>query len=180
MNTLERAATRQWLDAEVVRRILDYDPETGAFTWLYRPDGRRKWNTRYAGKPAGGVRPCGYVAIRFLEHSWYAHRIAWLWMTGEFPKGEVDHKNRIKSDNRWSNLREAAPSQNQCNKHLPLSKSGFRGVAYHSPTNKWNARIKVNGRAKSLGYFYSPEEAAAAYDKAVDVHHFGFGVKNGA
>lgn len=187
MNTLERAATRKWLEAKVVRELLHYDPVTGIFTWRGRavetfPDARaaKVWNTRYAGKVAGSLAPSGYLRIRLLNKQWFAHRLAWLYMTGEWPKGEIDHCDRVKFNNNWANLRDASPSQNQYNKTLALSQSGFRGVCLHPRSGRWNARIKVAGRKMSLGYYDTPQEAAAAYDRAAKVHHGEFGVTNGA
>lgn len=185
MNTLERAATRKWLDRETVQEVLNYDPETGIFTWRARdeemfPNARaaKIWNSRYAGKPTGYLRRDGYLTTTFIGRRWLLHRLAWLYMTGEWPSGEVDHKDRVKSNNSWHNLREASPSQNQYNKIVPTPKSGYRGVSFHRQSGKWMARIKVAGRKMSLGYYDSAREAANAYDRAAQTYHGEFGVTN--
>ncbi len=183
MNTLERAATRKWLDAETVRSLLIYDPNTGVFTWRKRANvtvTARSWNSRNAGNHAGSVSTLGYVRIRLFGKAWLAHRLAWLYMTGEWPPGEVDHVDRDKANNRWKNLRAASPSQNQYNKVLRPSKSGFRGVCFHRQSGRWQARIKVAGKKISLGYHPTAEAAAAAYDLAARKHHGNFGVTNAA
>ena len=90
-------------DAERVRELLDYNPETGDFISLGRGRGR---GSRYFGCVVGYRRPDGYVAVYFGKKQYLAHLLAWLWMTGEWPKNDVDHINRNRSDNRWSNLRD--------------------------------------------------------------------------
>lgn len=112
---------RNDLTAEYVRAILDYETETGLFRWKTRSfdDGRitKIWNTKHAGKIAGTVCVQGYVAIGVDDHPRKAHRLAWLWVTGEWPV-EVDHKDRNRANNRWSNLRHADDSTNQHNRGI--------------------------------------------------------------
>lgn len=181
MNTIERATTRKWLNAEILRGLLHYSPENGEFTWLERahdtfPDlqSAKTWNTRYAGKIAGSCKPSGYVGIRLVGRVWYAHRLAWLYMTGEWPLADIDHKDRVRNNNRWENLRIASPSQNQYNRIDQVPSSGYRGVTFHKQSGRWRARIKANGRCHSLGYFDSAEAAGAAYAAAVPAFHGGY------
>ena len=103
---------------EYLKSVLSYDPETGIFTWKYRQGliGKKiSWNTRYSEKQAGTIDPVGYLGIAIEYKRYYAHRLAWLYMTGELPKKYIDHLNGNKSDNRFLNLREATNSENQQN-----------------------------------------------------------------
>ncbi len=95
-----------------------------------------------------------------------AHRVAWLLMTGSDPVEEIDHINGVKTDNRWENLRPANRSQNAMNQRVrSSSKSGFKGVSWHSRVGKWRACIKAGGKHVHIGYFDNREEAAIAYNK---------------
>ena len=94
-------------------------------------------------------------------------------MTGKFPIDQVDHINLDKLDNRWVNLREATNSQNQANIHAHITNtSGFKGVSWHRGVQKWRAQIERDGHSCYLGYFDTPEAAAAAYANAAQ-KHFG-------
>jgi hypothetical protein len=157
---------------EQVRSLLHYDPETGVFTWLRRDDA--PFNGRFAGKRADTLRHDGYTRIRLtLNGGFYgymAHRLAWLYVHGSFPKQGTDHINRIRNDNRIANLREASQSQNGCNTpKRKTNKSGEKGVVYVGKINQrnpWCAFIQLNKKMKNLGYFPTKEEAAAAYKVA--------------
>lgn len=161
--------------------ILDYDPRTGAFTWRPRPVSEfpdeksgRVWNSRYSGKAAGTKNAAGYVKIRLGPKSLYAHRLAFFMMTGRWPS-LIDHINGDRSDNRWENLREATPLQNQFNRKAnSASTTGLKGVCFHKKNNTYQARIVIDGKIKSLGYFKSKEMAAAAYQREAKVLHGEF------
>jgi len=96
-------------------------------------------------------------------------------MNGKFPPNDTDHKNGIRDDNRWTNLRAATKNQNMANmrKHRN-NKSGFKGVSFHKESRKWVAFIQLNGKNKSLGYFKKPIEAHKAYCEVADKHHGEF------
>src|ERR1035437_5724966 len=98
------------LTQEKLKELLHYDPETGLFTWK-----NTRHNAVKIGAIAGYWRKDGYVGIYVLGHHYLAHRIAWLYMTCEWPEFEIDHENRKYSDNRWKNLREATHLQNMHN-----------------------------------------------------------------
>lgn len=154
-----------------LREVLEYQPETGIFI---RISGYQK----RIGKVAGRVHPKrGYREIHIDGKLYYAHRLAWLYMTGEWPKDEVDHKNHIRDDNKWSNLRDVTASVNQQNRIAcqKNSKSGFLGVKKHErcKSRPWQAQIKSNGKILSLGYFSTPEEAHEAYINAKRIYHSG-------
>ncbi len=153
---------------ELLRQLLDYDPDTGDFTWKYRPDERPQWNARCAGKKAGHLnKVIGYVTLRIFDKGYYAHRVAYAIMTGEWPPKGIDHINGDKSDNRWCNIRAADQSQNGANRGLhPNNTSGFRGVHFSKRDQIWVADLCVKGKNKRLGRFKTAEAAYAAYKEA--------------
>jgi len=167
---------RNDLTAEYVRSILDYNPETGAFTWKHRSDVRKEWNTRYAGKNASNFDKSNnrfFVCINHIHY--YAHRLAWIYMTGEWPKELIDHEDLNPQNNKWDNLREATPSQNQQNQGKPITNtSGYKGVAFHKQRNKWRASISINNKTKHLGLFNCPTAAYFAYCRAAKEHYGEF------
>lgn len=137
--------------------LLHYDPETGHFTW------RVTRNQTAIGSRAGSPSGDGYIRIKVDGQLQRAHRLAFLYMTGEFPPNQVDHINRDRTDNRWENLRPATRRENEGNKGLRRDNtSGHRGVSWFKPAKKWAAYGYRNGRRVHLGYFASLEEAAAA------------------
>jgi hypothetical protein len=155
--------------ANELRRLLSYDPETGVFTWRVSKQGPGA----KSGKVAGNKDPRGYVIIKISQRKITAHRLAWLYMTGSLPAGQIDHANGVCSDNRWSNLRLATPAQNLQNRRSHKNnKSGLKGVGFCKKSNKWHARICINKQQMHLGMFASPEEAHAAYCTAAK-QYFG-------
>jgi len=153
------------LTAKSLKRVLSYDPDTGILTWLMA---LRKGRS---GCRAGWRRSItGYRAITIDGETFPEHRLVWLYMTGKWPLTEIDHKNLIIDDNRWSNLREATRSQNKYNRTKQSNnRIGLKGVSSHR--NKWRAVIQVNGKQKNLGSFATKEMAYAAYCKAAEMIH---------
>ena len=124
-----------------------------------------------AGHVAGYTMGSGYRLLSFKKKRLYAHRVAWCLMTGAWPSDEIDHKNGIKDDNRWCNLREANRKENARNQGLRSdSVSGFKGVLFHQKVGRWRAVIETDGGHIHLGYFPSPESASEAYKSAATVH----------
>ncbi|MFA7308423.1 MAG: HNH endonuclease signature motif containing protein [Hyphomicrobium sp.] len=162
------------IDAEYIRSILHYDPETGEFRWKYRDDRNRVWNIRFAGKLAGADSGHGYLRIGIFGNDYYSHRLAWLWMTGNWPFGEIDHRDANKSNNRWNNLRDVSSLQNKANvRRRSTNTSGVKGVHWEISRGKWRARIRNNGKNIHLGYFDADKkhEAAAEYERAaIELH----------
>lgn len=152
------------LTAEQLRQWLRYDLHTGLFTWL-QMSGKRK----PAGSVAGGLDDDGYVVIRLDKTLYRAHRLAWLYVTGDWPALDIDHQNGVVSDNCWVNLRLATNSQNQANRHVAIGRSGMKGVHWNEREGLWMAQIKINGKQHRLGYFSNPIEAREAYYTAAVV-----------
>lgn len=162
-----------------ILRLLDYDPETGVFRWRVReqtlPGWAPGWNGKNAGKVAGTRHNGGYLFMRIFDIPVLAHRVAWMHVHGHWPPHQIDHINMMRDDNRIANLRLATNSQNTMNRKVQSnSASGFRGVRLHKASGLWHARITANGRAHSLGYWKTPEEASKAYQDAARVHHKEF------
>ena len=141
-----------------VREFLHYDPDTGVFT---RRISRGRWRS---GTIAGSSHSEGYWMIRLNGASCLAHRLAWIYMTGEWPKADIDHINMIRSDNRIANLREASRSENNANTgHRKSNKTGLKGASFESFTGRYKAQIKKGGVLHTIGRFDTPEEAHKAY-----------------
>lgn len=151
-----------------LREVLEYDSVTGEFRWKASPNRRIK-----VGSVAGCLRSDGYLSIRVDAEQFLAHRLAWFWATGVWPSNEIDHKNRIRTDNRLLNLREATRSENLQNARKSWSSSGIRGVSWCAREKRFRAYIKLNGKTKCLGYYNSLQEAEHAYLAAkTEMHPF--------
>jgi hypothetical protein len=107
----------------------------------------------------------GYVYITIKRKTYLAHRLAWLYMTGKWPLKDVDHKNRVRQDNSWANLRSASRSQNNANARLAKSNtSGVKGVYWSKRAKKFIAQIKCgHAPVRYIGCFDNIEDAASAY-----------------
>lgn len=157
------------LTAERLRSRLRYDPLTGQFFWLARGQG-----VPDPSREAGRVNSNGYREICVDLRLYSAQRLAWLYMTGSWPAGDVDHEDTARANNRWANLREATKAQNQANSRVRKSNtSGFKGV--HFGGGRWQAQIRINGKKVHLGCFDTPEAASGAYERALLAAHGEFG-----
>ena len=156
------------IDCTHLREILNYDPETGIFTW------KKKTSKKIViGKIAANLRPSGYMQISLYGRRYMAHRIALIWMYGGCNSFDVDHINGNKSDNRIINIRPATRSENKQNRLSiqPNNKSGYSGVDWHEHSNGWRATITTMRKQKHLGIFKTPQEAYEAYIKAKREFH---------
>src|SRR5687768_10767115 len=109
------------LTADYVRSRIDYDPDTGTLTWKRRPERNsidKMWNTRFSGLDITHHNSTGHIHFGLDGKNYLGHRIAWLIVNGEWPRGDIDHINGVRDDNRWTNLREATRSQNASNAKL--------------------------------------------------------------
>lgn len=155
------------LTADRLRSLLRYEPETGALVRLVTTS-----NNARAGMIAGCPKD-GYLVTRIDGVLYRNHRLAWLWMTGEWPKCFVDHRNTNRGDDRWSNLREATPSFNQQNRRAPQknNKTGYIGV-FKSPYG-FLASIRIDGKSINLRHHATAELAYETYLAAKRALHPG-------
>jgi hypothetical protein len=151
-----------------IKERLEYNPDTGVLTW------RSKVNKSPVkiGQQAGSLNTSGYRQIPLFGKTRKASRLIWYMQTGVYPKKEIDHKNRIKSDDRWENLREATRSQNQSNRTIQSNNtSGYKGIVWRKNRSKWIAQVKLNGRYIHIGSFDNKKTAARHYRIAAKKYH---------
>lgn len=150
------------IDHNRLLQVLKYDPETGIFTWLEKISAKV-----VVGQVAGGLNAAGYLSTRIFGKFYYLHRLAWFYMTGEWPD-RIDHVDGNRADNRISNLRVATQSQNILNSKLSKNNtSGFKGATWHKGAGRWAAQATVDGEHIHLGLFDLVEDAHAAYVRAI-------------
>ena len=166
-----RLAHRDDLKAEQLRRIVSYNPETGIFHWLQNR----------GGQPAGGVAGCARKSLKkpdillcIRKKKYLAHRLAWLYVYGSFPKGDIDHINGDPADNRISNLRDVSHRTNMENRKgaQANNKLGKLGVSLDG-RGRIRATIQIDGKQKHLGNFPNTEDAHQAYLTAKRELHVG-------
>ncbi len=151
-----------------LKEVLNYDSDTGFFTWKLKLSNRIKIGSR-----AGSARPLGYREIGIDNNNYLEHRLVWLFVHGNFPPFELDHRDGNPSNNIVSNLRLCGRSGQSKNTRISKNnKCGIKGVCYRTDRDKWRANIFINNRQTHLGYFDTKEEAAKAYRDAAD-KHFG-------
>lgn len=173
--------TNRSIPVPELRKLIDYDPGSGTFTWRTRK--LPKWDAKFAGKTAGSVAATGYVTLRIMDRAYLAHRVAWAMVTGEWPGSlQIDHIDGDRSNNRIANLRLATNAENAQNTGArSRNTSGYLGVVWFKPKRKWKAEIRAGGRYRHLGYFDDPAEAHAAYVSAKrELHWFSPEIRGGA
>jgi len=150
------------LTQEMLKELLEYDPNTGIFRWKNRRGSAKK------GAEAGNYCPDGYIEIRVYKKLHKAHRLAWLYMNGEHPSMDIDHIDGNRSNNSIFNLRHVSRLDNLHNQRLPYSRSktGLIGSWKHSQTGKYTSQIRSDGKKICLGLFDTKEEAHKAYVEA--------------
>lgn len=155
---------------ERLLELLAYEAESGLFAWKLDRRGHVK-----AGDPAGSAHGGGYRNIKFDGKKYLAHRVAWLYVTGEWPEEDIDHRNRDRVDNRFANLRVVTRQVNLQNQARPKSHSTspYLGVTRDKGGNRWVAQIQVGSMKTWLGTFGTSEEASAAYLAAKRNLHVG-------
>jgi hypothetical protein len=155
------------LTIERLKELFHYDPETGWFTNLHSR-GRAK-----AGERAGSVIHCGYRRIIIDYEKHYEHRLAWLYVYGEWPD-EIDHLDGHCDNNAITNLRSCNRSQNNWNAKRLTGQSGLRGAYLDERNLQWYSKIQIGGQQKFLGNFNSAEEAHQAFEAAARDSHGDF------
>lgn len=174
------------IPVSLLERLLVLDEEAGRLYWKERPvelfqEGRQpasttcaSWNSRFAGKEAlAHKQGMGYLHGCLMGEKVLAHRAVYALANGEWPDGEIDHINGIKTDNRPGNLRSTSHEGNMRNQRLrSTNTSGFNGVSYDKSRGKYEAFIYVNGRKSHVGRFDTAEEAVAARKLASKEHGY--------
>ena len=157
------------LTQATLKQVLKYNPDTGLLTWINAKRGIS------AGSVAGSLNKSGYVNVQVFGKVYRAHNLAHLYMTGAFPIGLIDHKDCVKNNNIWSNLRQATKSQNAQNATLQKrSKSGVKGVCFDSCNKKWVATISKDNKHFWLGRYKDKDSAVFAVEKARTTLHKEF------
>ena len=152
------------ISQQELKALLAYDPETGFFTWLTKASAKK------AGEVAG-YRNGRYTQIGVNGKVYLGHRLAWLYINGEFPSGDIDHVNGDKNDNRIANLRAATRSENNQNLGVRAdNKTGHPGIQ-QTPQGRWSAVIQIQGKRIWLGNHTTKEDAIAARVEGKRVHH---------
>jgi hypothetical protein len=162
------------LTAEELKKVLRYESDSGEFFWIVHRTG-----TATAGSVAGslainlnGVR---YIRFTIFGKRYLGHRIAWLYVYGQWPDGQIDHINGDGTDNRISNLRIVDKFAQNQNRRTPKSNtSGVKGVSWKKARNKWQAQIEAHGVTRYLGMYTNLEAAKKAYEDAARVLHGEF------
>lgn len=153
---------------EDVKNVLDYNQETGVFTWKNRNN-----NSHLSGKVAGSKVKKGYLIIGINKTRYYAHRLAWLYVNGVMPINQIDHIDGNKTNNSISNLRDIESQKNSMNQRKPSkgNTTGFLGVTLEKKTGKYQAQIMLDGRHIYIGRFNDAIDAHNAYlSKKREVH----------
>jgi hypothetical protein len=149
------------LTAQRLRELLHYDPETGLFTRRIAHYGHP------AGSAIGSTHNVGYVRLHVDGRSYLAHRLAWLYMTGEWPEQQVDHRDGDRANNRFENLRDVTRSVNFQNQRRARGNNKHSALlGAFKKRDRWESRIKVDGAYIRLGTFRTAEEAHTAYIEA--------------
>jgi hypothetical protein len=162
------------LNPEYLRQCFSYDAETGELTWRVRPRehfkggaGWHNFNNQFANHPAGAKNNGGYLNVKIDGASHPVARIIWAIYAGQSEFSYVDHIDGNPTNNRASNLRLASFAENARNRsHKTNNSSGIRGVTWYTPSNKWWARVTVNGKTHCLGTYKTIEEAAVVVYEA--------------
>lgn len=161
------------LEVKKLREILDYDKNTGVFIWKVKKSVNIKIGQK-AGRPN---KYSGYGVIVIDKIGYKAHRLAWMYQYGSFPKGHIDHINRLRNDNRIANLRECSMAENKQNISLTRTRNGATidmgvySVKRKTSKNKWTSGIRLNKKRVHLGTFDTKKEALYAYLKAKRTLH---------
>jgi hypothetical protein len=152
------------LTQETLKRSLAYDPATGEFRWLIARGQQR------VGSVAGGIkngktdyRRWGYRLIGLYGRVYSAHRLAWLYVYGAWPDGDIDHIDGNRDNNRIENLRVCTPKENAENRHYTRGSSQYLGVCWNKKCKKWQASITIGGKIKYLGLHETEEAAHNSY-----------------
>ena len=163
------------ISLQEVKAAVFYDPETGIFSWP------ASLKNQWAGQSAGTLEKKGYLQITVNGRRFKAHRLAWFYMTGQWPKHQIDHVNGAKADNRFRNLREATNAENKRNaKRRADNTSGYKCVHWAKAVNKWAVAVKFPGAKlqTKCGYFANLADAVRCANYNIAFSHGAFAVLN--
>lgn len=158
------------LTPDRLREVLHYEPLTGQFTWRETLSRRAKKGTKVGCLCKRELR----IVLAVDGVQYLAHRLAWLYMTGEWPKGQIDHENGDPSNNIFTNLRNATGEQNARNQRAKPNKSGLKGAAWDASRQLYIATIRTDTGRKHLGRFKEASDAHEAYKAAAAFYHKEF------
>jgi hypothetical protein len=161
---------------DLIKSVFTYNPDTGDLIRIKTAPSTRAW----LGRTVTSKNAYGYYSVRLAGKTYLVSRLAFVFMTNEWPSGLVDHINGDRTDNRWSNLRDCSRAQNNQNLTTMRGHSGFRGVHWDKRFQRWKASIKANGLRYNLGSFASKEDAINARLKASKELHGEFAGKHTA
>lgn len=153
-----------------LREVLRYDEDTGKIFWKVSCSNRAK-----AGSEAGSRTSKGRMSIAVDGRRYLAHRLAWFYVHGEFPSGEIDHIDGDPTNNRISNLRDVDRTTNAQNNRRAkrISRSGLLGAFWFERDQCWVSKIRINGKLTHIGYFKTAEAAHEAFIAKKREHHHG-------
>lgn len=152
---------------EKLKELFSYNPDTGLFTRLVSVS----QNTNVG--DVAGWKTNGYIYTHIKKKNYLIHRLAWLYMTGGWPKNDIDHVNHIRNDNRWVNLREATRQENLRNASISkANKSKTTGVSWDKEKKKWRVEVMINGRQKNIGRFIDKFEAICCRKSAENKYNY--------
>ena len=147
----------------IILNDITYNKETGQLFWNKTGSGRK------LNRPIRTITKQGYLQTTIGGKQLKVHHVIWFIETGEWPKEQIDHRDKIKNNNRFVNLREGT-SVNQHNRTIKVGQSGLSGAHWSSKKSRWYSSIRVGGVTKFLGYFDSKEAANIAYtDKKKEI-----------
>lgn len=161
------------IDPDYLAKCLNYNHETGEFSWKHRDDMSPQWNGRFAGKPAFTTKNAvGYYVGSVCWVKLLAHRVAWALHYGSWPEDCIDHINGNTLDNRICNLRTASKSTNGMNRRRQENnKSGVKGVYFDTSKGKWVAQLTAGGKRLLMRRFNKLEDAKEAYAEFAKLYH---------
>jgi len=177
------------LTRDYLLEAITYNLLTGDMHWLNRPRHHfvsehqmNAWNARWSGEACGSIGNHGYIGIHLNYKLHLAHRLAWLYVTGELPTGYIGHINHTRTDNKWVNLRSVEKVENHKNISLSSANtSGATGLSWDKERSKWLVHITLNKRLKYLGRFACYDDAVAERKRAEKQYgfHANHGVAHG-
>lgn len=145
-----------------LRSVLTYNSQTGVLKW----NGRDRWHRK--GQIAGTPGPKGYLYLSVGGVRYQAHRVAYMIYTGKLLKGEIDHLNGIRTDNRWANIKDGSHRDNMRN--MAIHRKGkLPGATLIKASGKWRSSISCFGRKIHLGTYDTEAEAHIRYLEAVEI-----------